>query len=162
MEFVDKETLKMLTKKYSDNDIAGAVVSIVVNDESEQMTLEEYVLKFIRTLEGARVRAKELHWNTKSSTIHDLMDHLIAMITSFEDDIAECFMGICKFRIKVGQVVPDIPDVSDHIELIDYLSVQTLSLMKMLIHDIKYIGLNRKLEDMYCELNKLSYLATQE
>lgn len=163
MEFLDRETLKCIAKGYDDSAIASAVVKIVTSDnEADTPSLEECVLKYIRILEGTRVRVKEIHWSAKSSTVHMLMDSLSAFIMSYEDAIAESFMGVCGFRIKVGQVVPEIPEISDHEDIVEYLSIQTMGLLRLLVQDPKYIGLTKKLEDMYCELNKFTYLATQE
>lgn len=163
MDILDKETLKSMAKRYSNNDMGNAFVKIVVSDnDTETMSPEECVLKYIRILEGVRIRVKELHWSTKSSTVHQLMDSVSCMIMGYEDIIAEAFMGICGFKLKVGQVVPDIPEISDHVEIIEYLSTQTLNLLRMIMSDVRYIGISHKLEDMYCELNKFAYLATQE
>ena len=164
MDFIDKETLHTLAKKYNENDITNAVVSIVMSGESEQdcKSCEEYLLEYIRVVEGVRVRLKEIHWSTKSSTIHQLTDGLTAMIMSFEDEITEAFMGVCGFKVKVGQIVPIIPEASEHDDIIDYLSMQTLGIIKVLINDYRFLGVTHKLEDLYFELNKFRYLATQE
>jgi hypothetical protein len=163
MEFIGKETLKSLSDRYDNNDILGAVSKILAGGiEKNTSSEDECILKYIQILEGTRTRLKELHWNTKSSTIHELMDSLSSFVISNEDDIAEAFMGVCGYRIKVGQIVPIIPDVCDHIEIIEYLSSETLFLIKKLLNNVKYVGITKLLEDIYCGLNKYAYLATQE
>ena len=114
----DRVLLEALTDKYGRDLVATAMLSIAnLTGDAGETDVEEgggscenCVLEFIKFLEGARIRMRELHWQAERNSEHKLTDDIISTLESTEDSIAEDFMGICNFRIKVGQVVPVMPE----------------------------------------------------
>jgi hypothetical protein len=165
MEIIDKETLHKLSQKYSQESMASAVIDIVLGDtvvEDSNSDMAESMLMYIRSLEGIRIRLKEIHWSTKSNFEHEQTDALISAVMSFEDEIAEAFMGVCGFRFKPGEIVPVFPQCKDYKEVINLLSNNTLYMINKLSTNIVFIGVIDKLEDLYAYVNKMNYLSTQE
>jgi hypothetical protein len=166
MEIIDKETLHKLAQKYSQESIASAVIDIVVDDSDvnveKECDLAEEMVKYIRNLEGIRIRLKEIHWSTTSNFEHEQTDQLIGAVMSFEDEIAEAFMGVCGFRFKPGEIVPMFPQCSEYKDVISLLSNSTLYMINKLSSNLMFLGVIDKLEDLYAYTNKMSYLSTQE
>lgn len=165
MEIIDKETLKLLAQKYSDESMATAVIDVVMsNNDSvkEDNNVAEELLLYIRFIEGVRIRLKEIHWSTKSNFEHEQTDYAGAVIMSCEDEIAEAFMGVCGYKFVPGQIVPSFPQEKEYDEVLRQLAIATLNMIKKLMGDGIYIGVVNKLEDLYSQLNKMMYLSTQE
>lgn len=165
MEFVDKETLRLMGEKYKDETMAAAVIDIVMSDreiEDKSETPAENVLKFIQYLEGVRIRLKEIHWSTKYNFEHEQTDIASSIIMGHEDDIAEAFMGVCEYRIKPGQIVPIFPKDNDYRDILNSLSIAILDSIKKLSVCPAYLGVINRLEDLYTHINKMMYLSTQE
>jgi hypothetical protein len=165
MEIIDKEALHKLAQKYSQESMASAVIDIVMGDsivEDDNSDMVESMVMYIRTLEGIRIRLKEIHWSTKSNFEHEQTDMLIGAVMSFEDEIAEAFMGVCGFRFKPGEIVPMFPQCNEYKDVIKILSNITLYMINKLSSNIVFLGVIDKLEDLYAYVNKMTYLSTQE
>lgn len=165
MEIIDKETLQKLTQKYSQESMASAVISIVMGDDVSKdcnSDMAESMVMYIRSLEGIRIRLKEIHWSTKSNFEHEQTDILMSAVMSFEDEIAEAFMGVCGFRFKPGEIVPVFPQQNDYKDVIKILSDNTLYMINKLSENVVFVGVVDKLEDLYVYVNKMNYLSTQE
>lgn len=165
MEIIDKEALHKLAQKYSQESMASAVIDIVMGDsivEDDNSDMVESMVMYIRTLEGIRIRLKEIHWSTKSNFEHEQTDTLIGAVMSFEDEIAEAFMGVCGFRFKPGEIVPMFPQCNEYKDVIKILSNITLYMINKLSSNIVFLGVIDKLEDLYAYVNKMTYLSTQE
>lgn len=165
MEIIDKEALHKLAQKYSQESMASAVIDIVMGDsivDDDNSDMVESMVMYIRTLEGIRIRLKEIHWSTKSNFEHEQTDMLIGAVMSFEDEIAEAFMGVCGFRFKPGEIVPMFPQCNEYKDVIKILSNITLYMINKLSSNIVFLGVIDKLEDLYAYVNKMTYLSTQE
>jgi hypothetical protein len=46
-------------------------------------------LSFLCSLEGFKVKFRELHWNAKNLSEHNLCDSIMSSITEYQDNIAE-------------------------------------------------------------------------
>jgi hypothetical protein len=145
--------------------MASAVIDIVMGDnivDDDNSDMVESMVMYIRTLEGIRIRLKEIHWSTKSNFEHEQTDMLIGAVMSFEDEIAEAFMGVCGFRFKPGEIVPMFPQCNEYKDVIKILSNITLYMINKLSSNIVFLGVIDKLEDLYAYVNKMTYLSTQE
>lgn len=165
MEFIDKELLKNIGKKYSDESMASAVIDIVMSDDNsvkEECNPAEDLVRFIQLLEGVRIRLKEIHWSTKYNFEHEQTDLMGAILMSKEDEIAEVFMGMCGFRFVPGQIVPIFPKENGYREILNLLAIATLDMIKKLLTNVAYVGVIKELEDLYAQINKMTYLSTQE
>lgn len=123
----------------------------------------EAILMYIKKLEGYRIRLRELHWSTQKHSEHVLTDSLMSILTSHEDEVAEVTMGLLGIRIKVGQVVPELPQETDLRQLLNNILNAAVDL-KMQLEDKQgkpiYAGLVASLDDCIQEISKGKYLET--
>ena len=82
-------------------------------------------------------------------------------LTDYEDSIAEESMGIFGIRIKVGDIVPVMPEAVDTKTLLVNLNSDTLTLLASLENeDSIFGGIPSILEDILHDVNSSRYLET--
>ena len=160
----DRVLLESLEDKYGKESLANAIMLIANGSDVEQPSLspQEAVLDYIMYLEGLRIRLREIHWESERNSRHVLTDSMISDIESFEDAIAENLMGICGFRIKVGNIVPKITTMVDLNDVLEEFSNVTLQLCASIENDVQYTGIVNELDDMMHDIGKWKYLATMK
>lgn len=160
----DRVLLESLAEKYGKEGLANAIVLLANGADVEEpsITPQEAVLDYIMYLEGLRIRLREIHWESERNSRHVLTDAMISDVESFEDAIAENLMGVCGFRIQVGNIVPKITTRVDLCDLLDEFSNVTLQLCASLEADDRYTGIVNELDDMMHKIGKWKYLATMK
>ena len=108
---------------------------------------------------------REIHWSTENKSKHELSDNLMSMLADYEDSIAEEAMGIFGIRVKVGDIVPEIPEGRDIKSILTSVTNDTLTLLASLEPSegetsIPSGGIPSILEDIIHDLNKSKYLET--
>jgi hypothetical protein len=163
-----------LAEKYDKADIADALAKIsgfaiavntIGNDaeceqcEPEAVNVEECILNYIKMLEGVRIRLREMHWETDRGEHHHQTSELIKMYEEYEDEIAEDFMGIVHVRcIKVGSVVPILPEATEFAKLLDEIIQKTLSVLAAIDGLGEYVGIESILKKIIHTTYKATYL----
>ena len=171
----DRVLLEGLNSKYGNDLMANAIIAITngrENGQDEQSprpvsgdvddTRECAVLDLVRFLEGARIRFRELHWEAEKNSEHKLTDDIISSLESYEDEIAEDFMGIIGYRIKVGQLIPLMPKSTTTSGCIEE-TLQWCREVKRLLSSEggeSYDGIVNILDDIHHYLKKAKYLST--
>lgn len=145
--------------------LAGVPVDAPMEDESESISIPEAILLYIKKLEGYRIRLREIHWSAKSKAEHELSDDLMSDLVDYEDSIAEEAMGIFGVRVKVGDIIPELPKEQDLKSVLNALTNDTLTLLASLEPEagktsIPSGGIPSILEDIIHDLNKSKYLET--
>ena len=163
----DKVLLEGLTEKYGPEALTALIAAMErqqpVEIAEKTISPEEAILDYIMGLEGWRIRLREIHWSTESNAIHDLTDRLINDFEYNEDKIAECLMGLCGIRIKVGQICPNIPVEADDLEsLLNVARTATVTLIASLESDKNYDGVVNILDEILETINKAQYKETLE
>ncbi len=172
----DRRLLEDFEEKYTPQELLNTIQQIKGNLSPTPQTIEddknstavsipEAILLYIKKLEGYRLRLREIHWSTTKKAEHELSDDLMSDLTDYEDSIAEEAMGIFGVRVKVGDVVPEIPEAKDLKSLLSALSNDTLTLLASLEPEmgktnIPSGGIPSILEDIIHDLNKSKYLET--
>lgn len=175
ISYKDKMLLEEFEEKYTPQELLQTIEKIKGNESPESTTVnskndiqigfgsvEEAVLDYIRKLEGYRVRLREFHWSASKMSTHELTDNLMSDLTDYEDSVAEETMGILGFRIKVGSIIPVIPEVSDLKSLLTSLISDTLTLRACVEDDKNFAGIVSILDDIEHDINKSKYLETFE
>jgi len=129
------------------------------NDDSVKTS----ILNLLRKIEGAVIKLRSIHWDTKTNSLHKLTDDMIGKLPEYEDDIAEDYMGVIGIRLTPGSVTPVAIDCDDVVCLSNEL-ISSMNGVKKLIstEDDKYCGISNVLDDMTHYLNKCKYLATMD
>lgn len=162
----DKALLEELDTKYGKDLLASALLQIANGidhpDEGNDtiVSSKECVLSFIQFLEGTRIRMREIHWETESENIHDTSRNLLFYIDDVEDNIAEQLMGMCGFRIHVGEVIPIMPESTDMESLLKEIKSQTLSVLLSIEGDKEFTAIESRLEDFVQYIDKNRYAIT--
>ena len=162
----DRVILESLSEEYGVDLLASAIIAAnngeeEVEEVSHQVepSAEEYVLEYIKRLEGYRIRIREFHWDAKTHSLHLLADSLMEDLESYEDSIAEDFMGLVGYRIQVGAVVPRLPKATEIKALIDEIINDSLFLKNKIESLPKWTGIVNLIDDCVHMLNKSKYLA---
>ena len=159
----DRVILESLSDEYGVDLLASAIIAANNGEEDApkqvELPAEECVLEYIRKIEGYRIRILEMHWSAKSHSLHVLADSLIDDLESYEDSIAEDFMGIVGYRIQVGAVVPRLPKSTEIKALIDEIVNDSLALKGKISALLRYAGILNLIDDCVHTLNKSKYLA---
>ena len=131
----DKILLEGLEEKYG-KDVLAQIINAISSGEAVPVeceaiavpTSEEKILEYIMYLEGVRIRIRELHWQAERHSEHILTDDIIEELEKTEDAIAENLMGVCGFRIKVGQICPIMTQQTDLKSVLAELDEKTIEL----------------------------------
>lgn len=160
----DRVVLENLSEEYGVDLLASAIIS-ASNGESEEhcapteQSPADMVLEYIKKLEGYRIRIREIHWSADSHSLHILADSLMEDLESYEDSVAEDFMGLIGYRIQVGAVVPKLPKATEIKSLIDEIINDSLTLKNCIDGLPKWTGMVNLIDDCIHTLNKSKYLA---
>ena len=174
----DRRLLEAFEEKYTPQELLTAIQEIKTkgklvdspaiaagSNNTVGTSLPEAILLYIKKLEGYRIRLREIHWSTENKSKHELSDNLMSMLADYEDSIAEEAMGIFGIRVKVGDIVPEIPEGRDIKSILTSVTNDTLTLLASLEPSedetsIPSGGIPSILEDILHDLNKSKYLET--
>ena len=114
-------------------------------------------INFLCQIEGWKTKCKNLHWAAQNDSIHRRLDDLADVLSSYQDALAEDYMGIN------GRVRPDILTgiSSNAIEPNTFISEiieNTLSFYSQIDSNVIYAGIKSETETFIHNLNKIKYL----
>lgn len=114
-------------------------------------------INFLCQIEGWKTKCKNLHWAAQNDSIHRRLDDLADILSSYQDALAEDYMGIN------GRVRPDILTgiSSNAIEPNTFISEiieNTLSFYSQIDSNVVYAGIKSETETFIHNLNKIKYL----
>ena len=114
-------------------------------------------INFLCQIEGWKTKCKNLHWAAQNDSIHRRLDDLADVLSSYQDALAEDYMGIN------GRVRPDILTgiSSNAIEPNTFISEiieNTLSFYSQIDSSVAYAGIKSETETFIHNLNKIKYL----
>lgn len=114
------------------------------------------IMTYINKLEGYRIRTRECHWDAPNMSLHKLCDDIMSDLEDYEDEIAEDAQGLYG-QIKIGMLVPILPEATDLQSMLVALRKDTAFLLKVL-KEIKFTGIVNILEEMVHKINQWIYL----
>lgn len=114
-------------------------------------------INFLCQIEGWKTKCKNLHWAAQNDSIHRRLDDLADVLSSYQDALAEDYMGIN------GRVRPDILTgiSSNAIEPNTFISEiieNTLGFYSQIDSSVVYAGIKSETETFIHNLNKIKYL----
>lgn len=135
------------------------------NDKSvkKEDTVEEIkstinpVIDFISLLEGWKTRCKNLHWSAPSKDIHEYLDEFHDILSSFQDSIAENYMGI-EGKIEPNAIIGTMCEVTNATDFINQVKDKTLDFYGSLPIELTYKGIVSESENFIYNINKYIYL----
>lgn len=143
-----------------------------VNEDAEELfTKPDYqegssslsIINLIKSLEGYKIRLREIHWSTPKHHTHLLTDEIIEELTKFEDSIAEQVMGLNNFRIPIASISNiNLPDATLLKEALNGLLNVILNFKSTIESDTKFSGVISLIDDFAGDISKYLYLETFE
>ena len=121
---------------------------------------KEYI-NFLCELHGYLIRVKEIHWSTDNNSEHLLCDEIEDDIHGCEDRFAECAMGMEDTRIRVGQLLPILPNAENLFDMLKELEEDVMKMKKKLTGP-ENGGLFNILDDIQECCNKYKYRSKQK
>lgn len=114
-------------------------------------------INFLCQIEGWKTKCKNLHWAAQNDSIHRRLDDLADVLSSYQDALAEDYMGIN------GRVRPDILTgiSSNAIEPNTFISEiieNTSGFYSQIDSSVVYAGIKSETETFIHNLNKIKYL----
>ena len=114
-------------------------------------------INFLCQIEGWKTKCKNLHWAAQNDSIHRRLDDLADVLSSYQDALAEDYMGIN------GRIRPDIlmGISSNAIEPNTFISEiieNTLGFYSQIDSSVVYAGIKSETETFIHNLNKIKYL----
>ena len=113
---------------------------------------------YINKLQGFRTAVKNLHWDAKTMSEHELMDNLDSLLGEHQDEVAEIAQGIYNEKIKKNELKPRAYKIKDSEKFLKDILQCTERFYKALGSNKRYIGLRSILEDFIGQINKQNYL----
>lgn len=89
-----------IAKKYNVIPVGDNNVIVDVTD-TEDLTVND-ITQYIMNFETYISRLKELHWSALDDKTHVLTDDLIEKFSSYQDSLAEDYMGYCGKKFGLG------------------------------------------------------------
>lgn len=131
-------------------------VPTISKSETNGNSTDLYI-NFLCQIEGWKTKCKNLHWAAQNDSIHRRLDDLADVLSSYQDALAEDYMGIN------GRVRPDILTgiSSNAIEPNTFVSEiieNTLSFYSQIDSNVVYAGIKSETETFIHNLNKIKYL----
>ena len=131
-------------------------VPTISKSETNGNSTDLYI-NFLCQIEGWTTKCKNLHWAAQNDSIHRRLDDLADVLSSYQDALAEDYMGIN------GRVRPDILTgiSSNAIEPNTFISEiieNTLSFYSQIDSSVVYAGIKSETETFIHNLNKIKYL----
>ena len=131
-------------------------VPTISKSETNGNSTDLYI-NFLCQIEGWKTKCKNLHWAAQNDSIHRRLDDLADVLSSYQDTLAEDYMGIN------GRIRPDILTgiSSNAIEPNTFISEiieNTLSFYSQIDSSVVYAGIKSETETFIHNLNKIKYL----
>lgn len=128
-------------------------------ESSRNTTMSSSILfiNFINQLEGWKTKCKNLHWAAPRKNIHEYLDDFLAILSDYQDGLAEGYMGILG---KMGPNVIEGVSCSANNAAVFIIEVKnaTLTFYNKIPREPIYKGLTSECEVFIQNINKYDYL----
>lgn len=125
--------------------------------EDVNATSTNNIMQYLCTLEGYKVKLKNLHWSANCMSVHTKIDELLEELNDFEDLLAETYQGI--YTQFDSNFLRATVETSDNIfSLVDKLLLETKILHGSISSREDELILKNIVEDFIAYLFKFKYL----
>lgn len=120
--------------------------------------INKNIMLYINKLQGFRTAVKNLHWDAKTMSEHELMDKLDDLLGDHQDEVAEIAQGIYNTKIKKNELKPRPYRIKDSEKFLKDILQCSERFHKSLGENKRYLGLKSVVEDFIGQINKQNYL----
>ena len=114
-------------------------------------------VEFLNQLEGWKTKCKNLHWSAPKKNIHVYLDEFGDILSSYQDDLAEGYMGINgKLRPSILKGISCETD--NALDFIEQVKKKTILFYEGLPKETVYKGIVSECETFIQNINKYIYL----
>ena len=127
------------------------------SERSVEVTGTQLFINFINQLEGWKTKCKNLHWSAPKKNIHVYLDEFLAILSDYQDGLAEGYMGI------QGKLQPNVlkGTQSDALNALDFIAevkAGIIAFYDKIPTDTIYKGITSECETFIQNINKYTYL----
>lgn len=116
-----------------------------------------FFIQFLNQLEGWKTKCKNLHWAAPKKNIHVYLDDFLAVISDYQDSLAEEMQGILG-HMAPNKIIGTECDALDAMTFILEVMNETLKFYSSIPEDIKYAGVRSECETFIHNIFKYKYL----
>lgn len=116
----------------------------------------QFILDLENKIHGIHTRLKELHYSSKSLSIHKLIDEFDGEFLEFQDAIMENAQAIWGF-IKPGDLKPELPKALEIEELLEDIRGILVSIKKQAGDNMMWTGIINRTDDFFETVNSYIY-----
>lgn len=115
-------------------------------------------ISYLNRVEAWKIRCKNLHWAAEHKDIHEYLDDLYEDLISYQDKIAETFMGVLGSMGPLD-INPEFCDKSEPIDLLeDIINKTAVEFYHDIPEDVVFKGISSEVESMLQKLENYKYL----
>ncbi len=120
--------------------------------------MNKKVLSFVNKLEGYKTAIKQLHWNAKNMSQHELCDDIAESIAEFQDTVSEVEQSITG-KLKINSLKPTEYKIKDLKSFVEDVLDATNSFYKE-VKDMgdTYVGMASDCESFLSDMQRKLYL----
>ena len=126
--------------------------------EGGQISKVKPFLDYINKLEGWKTKCKNLHWAAPKNNVHVRLDEFLAVISEYQDTVAEGIMGVLGIHLGPNDVAGNPGNASNAMQLVSEVKQGTLDYYSRIPDDSLYSGLKSECETFIQNVNKFDYL----
>lgn len=131
---------------------------VITNKSDNSSTLSsQFFIDFINVIEGWKTKCKNLHWSAPKKNIHVYLDEFLAILSDYQDSIAEDYQGI------LGQMQPNAvkgtpSETLNAIDFIKEVADKTMEFYSSIPEDTAFVGIKSETETFIHNIYKYTYL----
>lgn len=115
-------------------------------------------ISYLNRVEAWKIRCKNLHWAASHKDIHEYLDDLYEDLISYQDKIAETFMGVLGSMGPLD-INPEFCDKSEPMGLLeDIINKTAVEFYHNIPEDVVFKGISSEVESMLQKLENYKYL----
>ena len=131
-------------------------VPTISKSETNSNSTDLYI-NFLCQIEGWKTKCKNLHWAAQNDSIHRRLDDLADVLSSYQDALAEDYMGI-NDRVRPDILTGISSNAIEPNTFISEIIENTLSFYSQIDSSVVYAGIKSETETFIHNLNKIKYL----
>lgn len=125
--------------------------------KTHEINTNQFFINYLNKLEGWKTKCKNLHWAAPKKNIHVYLDDFLSVLSDFQDNIAEGYMGI------LGKMQPNAiegikSNVLNALDFITEVKQETIEFYDKIPKETIYKGITSECETFIQNLNKYDYL----
>lgn len=125
--------------------------------KTPEINTNQFFINYLNKLEGWKTKCKNLHWAAPKKNIHVYLDDFLDVLSDFQDNIAEGYMGILG-KMQPNAIEGTKSNVLNALDFITEVKQGTIEFYDKIPKETIYKGITSECETFIQNLNKYDYL----